>query len=415
MQITRFKTQYLPTTILIVVGVLVWVCTHSEAIAWEPATYAESAHGNPSDGVNRSGAGHDIGDCANCHDTFDDSICGVNPLMLFEVDDPDSQTANFCFQCHDSESTIQAVTNYDYGYTFGRGSETGYQFDDIKDAFALGYEGASGSSHNLAEVLTYATAQTWGYTTSDNACIVCHNPHTAQENTSVESSGHGGVKTAVINPSQHGDANTNLWGDEPFATSGFSEMMTDFTALYQAPYYGIDGPWDPDNGPFEPAGDDTSDGSNLPNFVGMCRNQCHRTAIFSAERGRNLKPVNWTNKATQPGVRNVHGKFPDEEPSGDMGYTIAPYTGGETYNYVLACTDCHEPHGSTNRWLLRTTVNGKNITTTITDESRSWYEFCTACHVLTYATDVFHEDNNPEQEECSFCHNHDRSGREGWF
>jgi nitrate reductase cytochrome c-type subunit len=335
--------------------------------------------------------------------------------MLFAPNDnPTSQTDNFCFQCHDSASSVQAVTNYSYSKTFGGG--TSPIPDDIKDAFAFGYQGAPGSSHNLADVLNYAIDHL-GYTTSDNACMVCHNPHTAQDNTSVESSGHGGVKTAVINPGQHTDYPGNLWGDEPFATSGFNEMMSDYTTTkYQAPYYGDKSAPDWELS-YEPSGNDSpSDGSNLPNFVGTCRNQCHRTtAVWSTERGRNLKPVNWTKKTTQPGYRNVHGKLPNEEPSVNMGYTIAPYEGGKDANYVLACTDCHEPHGSTNKWLLRTTVNGKDISTTITDNSRSWYQFCTACHVITGLLGHVHEDNYPEATPCDVCHNHnDLSGRP-WF
>ncbi|MBW1744697.1 MAG: hypothetical protein JRJ47_14920 [Deltaproteobacteria bacterium] len=67
----------MPTKILIVVGVLVWVFMASDAIAWYPATYAESAHGDPTSGVNRSGTECPTGtpcptgDCAHCHDTFE--------------------------------------------------------------------------------------------------------------------------------------------------------------------------------------------------------------------------------------------------------------------------------------------------------------------------------------------------------
>ncbi len=54
MQTTRCKTQYLPAIIFIVVGVLVWVFTHSDVIAYYGATYTDSAHGDPTFGVNRS-------------------------------------------------------------------------------------------------------------------------------------------------------------------------------------------------------------------------------------------------------------------------------------------------------------------------------------------------------------------------
>ncbi|MBW2171517.1 MAG: hypothetical protein JRF69_05980, partial [Deltaproteobacteria bacterium] len=154
MQITGSRPRYLLTTILIFVGVLVWVLMAHYAIAWAAATYTDSAHGNndpePGYGVNRSGAGHDIGDCANCHDTFDDSICGVNPLMLFEVDDPDSQTANFCFQCHKGSGSeqVDGITNNTYSTNFGGGTPT---FTTIYDAFNP-TTGATSSSHNLSDI-----------------------------------------------------------------------------------------------------------------------------------------------------------------------------------------------------------------------------------------------------------------------
>ncbi len=185
MQTARYKTKYLPSTILIVVGVLAWVFAHSDVIAYYQATYAESAHGNTSYGVNRSDTGYPVGSCAHCHDTFDSNFCGNDPngLMLFAPNDnptPTPQFDNFCFQCHDSDSSVQAVANYSYSRTFGGGSST--TPDDIKDAFNL--TGDDASSHNLADVLNHAVTKrdVWLFTAQDNPCTVCHNLHTAQRN-----------------------------------------------------------------------------------------------------------------------------------------------------------------------------------------------------------------------------------------
>jgi len=123
MQITRYKKKCLPSTILTVVGAFVWVFMASDAIAWYPATYAASAHGDPISGVNRSTATCEnwpdetcvTGSCARCHDTFDPNICENDPngLMLFAPNNPTSQTDNFClFQCHKSDGAAQQVTNY---------------------------------------------------------------------------------------------------------------------------------------------------------------------------------------------------------------------------------------------------------------------------------------------------------------
>jgi hypothetical protein len=59
----------------------------------------------------------------------------------------------------------------------------------------------------------------------------------------------------------------------------------------------------------------------------------------------------------------------------------------------LSCTDCHEPHGSPNKWLLRTTVNSK-IGLSVSSGS-DWWDFCTACHTSSH---------NPGS--CSACHLH---------
>jgi hypothetical protein len=48
MKTTRSKVRYLPTTVLIVFGVLVRVLMANDTIAWSPATYVGSAHGDTS-------------------------------------------------------------------------------------------------------------------------------------------------------------------------------------------------------------------------------------------------------------------------------------------------------------------------------------------------------------------------------
>ncbi|MBW2170383.1 MAG: hypothetical protein JRF69_00145, partial [Deltaproteobacteria bacterium] len=78
MKMARFRVRYLPKIGLIIFGVLVWVLMASDSIAWFPATYVDSAHGNTSQGVNRSNVvtdpdhpdAYNIGECAHCHDTF---------------------------------------------------------------------------------------------------------------------------------------------------------------------------------------------------------------------------------------------------------------------------------------------------------------------------------------------------------
>jgi nitrate reductase cytochrome c-type subunit len=403
MQNTRYKTKHSSLSISIVVGVLVGVLTFGGIAAAE--IYADSAHGNGTYGVDRSTATCGnwpggvclTGSCAHCHDTFDPDICqnDVNGLMLFASNDsPGSQTDNFCFQCHKGSGSVQTggITNNTYSANFGGGTAT---FTNIYDAFNPP-SGVTPSSHNLADVLNHAVDRAIGFTSDVNACLVCHDQHLAQQNYPVVSSGLGGVKTAVRRPADYPspDIPSNLWGDE----SGSNELMSDYTARYQAPYYGS--PGDPVVGPFEPANDSTADGSNLPNFFNFCSNKCHsRTDVYSTERGENLTQIDWGT-----GGRHRHGKV-HSDGDGD-GYTIAPYDDpGESYNYVLSCTDCHESHGSSNSWLLRTCVNGKdNII--VTDDTDSWYEFCTACHVLTKNLLTFHKEPPNAAPACDSCHMH---------
>ena len=69
--------------------------------------YSDSGHGSTAYGVNRSGTPDDelryhVGSCAHCHDTYDDSVCGVNDLMLFK-------TEYFCIWCHKHPDTSYQV------------------------------------------------------------------------------------------------------------------------------------------------------------------------------------------------------------------------------------------------------------------------------------------------------------------
>ena len=382
-----------------VMVVLVWVLSSSGVATAD--MYTDSAHGNDSSGVNRStatcenwpGGVCSIGSCAHCHDTFDPTICGNDPngLMLFAPNDnptPTPQSDNFCFQCHKGSGSVQVrdggFKNYSYSTNFGGGTPT---FTNVYDAFNP-TTGDTPSSHELADVLNHAMGRDLGFTSSTNPCLVCHDHHTAQQNYPVTLSGMGGIKTAIRRPTDYDDPPTNLWGDED-ATSGNNERMLDYTAKYQAPYR-VGGTT------YEPAGDATADGSNLPNFKNFCTSQCHvREDVYSTERGGNLRPIDWGSSGDQ------HGTGHDDE--NEWGYTIAPY-GNNTNNYVLACTDCHETHGSENEWLLRTCVNGKdNISVPAPGK---WWQFCTACHVLTLGTEAYHQEDYPTTPHCPDCHYH---------
>ena len=334
--------------------------------------YYLGAHGNGTYGVSRQGVGYDQGECLHCHNA---STAGIDHGgELFD------QTTDFCFQCHKGTGSVQVggITNNTYSTNFGGGTAT---FTTIYDAFNPA-TGATPSSHNLSDVLTHAVNNI-GFSGETNACIVCHDKHLAQQNYPVTLSGLGGVKTAIRRPLDYASSPTNLWGDE----SGGNELMSEYTAKYQAPYY-VGG------SNFEPANNGTADGSNLPNFKVFCNN-CHSTQnVYSTERSGNLRKIAWANEQ--------HGKSHNGGTMG--GASIAPYT-DHGYNYVLACTDCHEPHGSENEWLLRTCVNGNEVSIAAPNQ---WLGFCSACHTINQhtapwgpATDCY---NN------GLCHHHGAGG-----
>ncbi|MDY6990734.1 MAG: cytochrome c3 family protein [Thermodesulfobacteriota bacterium] len=392
---TKFNVQRdLSTTVLIVAGVLVLVLSCGGLACAE--IYTNSAHGDTLDGINRSTATCEnwpggqcvVGSCAHCHDTFDPNICGDelnHPKMLFEANDsPASQTDNFCFQCHKGTGSVQVdgITNETYSTNFGGGTST---FTTIYDAFNPA-TGVTPSSHNLADVLDHAV-DNLGFSSDTNACLVCHDQHGAQQNFPVTPIGLG-VMTAIRRPIDYPSPGnpSNLWGDED------TELMyyhwNNNPGRYQQPYYE-----DQTGTKFEPSGTSTvTDGSDLPDYVTFCLD-CHANPIGT------LVAIDWSNSG------NWHGSNPKDKTG--MGYPIAPYT-NDNRNYLLSCTDCHEPHGSPNEFLLRTSVNGKDGISV--NFEGDWWEFCTACHVLTNGTTMYHRQRPPEYYPgCPECHIHDES------
>jgi hypothetical protein len=326
-------------------------------------TYPDSAHGNPISGVDRSGAAYDIGDCAHCHDTFSESTCGINEILLFAPMNPASQSDNFCFQCHMGAGSVQVggIFNYNYGATFGGGSA---DFDNMKDAFDPESGGSSHSLEDIQSLLLTGTLRTangveWSLGEIRNPCDACHNPHMAEKNNGLP---YDATMAAISRPSDH----NNLWGDDA------SERMSAYTSKYQSPYWG-------GTTNYEPANDTTADGSNQPDYVTFCTD-CHNTynTVYSTRLGRNLRTVNWGGSGDKHGGRNAA-----ENECRNLYDLISPYD--ETlkrasHNYVLACTDCHEPHGSSAPYLLRTAVNGMNLT--YSGDIDAFYKdsFCVACH-----------------------------------
>ena len=311
------------------------------------SSYTDSAHGNTSYGVDRSGTGTE-GDCTHCHDL---PAGFTNKLLLFAPMNQASQTENFCFQCHKDtlESPVQIGMPQQRSYSYRAGGWTADPLDDVKEAFS------STSSHNLGNILTFITGK-WGFTSDSNPCAACHNPHAARRDPHTD--GNRGWPVSL--PSNHTDISTwDLWGDDA------TERMSNYTGNHQSPYrYNSTTEYEPD-------GSATQDGSNLTDYATFCTD-CHNSTntIYSTVLGRNLRTIDWNNEK--------HGKG-----NADTYITIdSPYTEGSgSLGYVLSCMDCHEPHGSPNAFLIREEVNGGTLGGNITNASTTqWHYLCDRCH-----------------------------------
>ncbi len=355
-------------------------------------TYLNSAHGNSSYGVNRtstSSLGYARANCAHCHEQHA-SIDGSEPAptggpskyMLF-YDTYVSQTDSICYKCHTDSSSLQSGGLVNRSYSYRAGGWTADTVNDVQEAFSFI---SPGVSHSLADIQTFIAGK-WGYTADSTPCIACHNPHAAQGD---PANAGNAQKTAaargwpVSRPSQHsGDDNAwGLWGDDA------AERMSAYTGGYQAPYrYYTTTP-----SALEPQGDAIAApalaAQNTTDYVTFCTD-CHNATntIYSTALGRNLRTIDWDTAK--------HGKGAAVLDSGSD--ILPPYQNAQLGSYVLACTDCHEPHGSANVFFLRGEVNGGAPVTVLTADStnpgpdgtcnKEWVYLCGKCHTRLGGSD----------------------------
>ncbi|MFZ5764004.1 MAG: cytochrome c3 family protein [Thermodesulfobacteriota bacterium] len=373
--------------------------------------YTESAHGDSVDGVNRSSmVGYSVGNCAHCHeqhasvDGAEAEPVGGEPAPYTLFDGYTSQTENFCLRCHTEVGSCQSGGIINRSYSYRAGNYSADSLNDIEEAFSFT---VAGSSHSLDDILTFVDGK-WGYNAYSNPCVACHNPHAVKGdpfNSPCSAKDAGNRGYPVSRPSQHADLATwGLWGD------GNGEKMSDVSSNYQAPYR---------NGStmvYEPDGSTTQDGSNLTDFVTFCTD-CHdkTNTIYSARLGRNLYKINWSGVDYGGTAADLHGAKKGRDAYSDKGTIKAPYDEGSATDYTLSCTDCHEPHGSPNAFLLRKEVNGVVISVDIhaTNDNGGWTEFCLACHDVTVTgnggpcgTNFHGAPSWPLTKPCHTCHKH---------
>ena len=354
---------------ILVVFVLHTILSIRSANAVGP--YLESAHGSSSYGVKRSSTpDYPKGHCAHCHEAHA-GIGGNEPAPVGGPMDYTlfyynyvNQTDGFCFECHNT-TTYQETSFNNYSYSYRAGGDSTTCPDTILSAFSfidetgnpvLNCGSSSGSSHKLTDIKSFITGK-WGYTADSNPCAACHDPHRAKKDP--HTSGSRGWP--VSRPSGHADTSTwELYGDDA------TEKMSNYSVNYQAPYQ------NKTLSTYEPDGSATQDGSNLTNYVTFCTD-CHTNvvnSIYSNALGRYLKPIDWNVEKHGKGNADVSLCGNDPYPSGSSGL-----------GKVLSCTDCHEPHGSTNAFLTRNKVNGDVLDGNIGSFSTTdWHYLCDSCH-----------------------------------
>jgi hypothetical protein len=375
--------------------------------------YINSAHGNSAYGVNRTSLtffSYSKGNCVHCHEQHA-SIGGSEPnptggpdkYALFYTNHV-SQTDNCCFKCHTDLSSFQIGGLINRSYSYRAGGYTADTLNDIKEAFSFT---APATSHNLGDIRTFIYGR-WGYTTDSNPCAACHNPHMAKgdpansPNSSKSSVTRG--YSPVSRPSLHSKDNNvwGLWGD------AVSERMNMYASslggIYQAPYAASG---------YEPDGSVTQDGSNLTDFDTFCID-CHNNSntIYSNVLGRNLYKFNFANE--------MHGGFAATYCSYNVppptSLLYPPYDGlTKCGQYALSCTDCHEPHGSPNNYLVRKQVNKGIVTVTQYGAGDSpeggerfgkeWLWLCEKCHTGLRTGDGLTPHHNAGSGlSCTKCH-----------
>jgi hypothetical protein len=420
-----------------ILGVLVFLfvlITVQNAYAWPPTppspAYTDSAHGNytpsPGYGVNRSSLssfGYSIGNCAHCHEQHA-SIGGSEPAPPGYSGDPTidlkymlfynnyvSQTDGVCFECHDNTTTISATAIDNYSYSYRAGGWTSDTLDNILEAFT---NPPSISSHDLGDIRTFITGKSWSYTSNSNPCAACHNPHRAQGDPADSSLPKNSTATRgwpVSLPSQHNTDNNEwgLWGDNisddsPYGPS--TERMSDYTTSYQAPCRYSSLNCGTVSGSYEPDGSTTKNGSNLTNFVTFCQD-CHSSDMTSTPYSLPNTPIDWTTLGGETGG-DKHGKNVATDTTAARINLREPYlTAWTSSGLVLACTDCHEPHGAPNMMLIRNEINGTTLEYNYdTPSSQDLKYVCNRCHTAGTSNqleDIHHGDTGAPYYSAGGC------------
>ncbi len=405
--------------------------------------YLNSAHGSSEYGVKRNAIGfpsdYTRGLCAHCHEQHS-SIGGDEPqpvddhpsiyLLLSDFVD---QFNVPCFDCHTETNQLQSPAgpmNQQYSYSNIAGGDTNTCPSNINRAFAFVTSDCSfsranncsssvGSAHCLKDIAIFLK-NLWGFDSkaaNNDPCSGCHNPHRAQRDphTLTGRIVEGKLVSAVSRPSQHTNLTTwDLWGND--STERMRNKAVSLGGIYCAPYrYNSTTTREPDScsAPPTDCSTDCSNGSNLVDYVSLCTD-CHNSTnlISSTRLGRYLYRIGWSAGGDFHGGRQRIDNGGDFSGTGEYGDLLEPYKSGGMPNYILSCTDCHEPHGSPNEFLLRTTLNGNAVNAAHAPTgigSGQWFYWCQACHFFNFVPPPSHIapiDPSTNCFQAGSCHRH---------
>ncbi|PLX47094.1 MAG: hypothetical protein C0613_15075 [Desulfobulbaceae bacterium] len=290
------------------------------------------------------------------------------------------------------------VTNYTYAQTFG-GFVPDTPITSILDAFNTELKEGH-TEHNLKDIYTYAKDHFSYFSDYSNPCLACHNPHLARQN---KSDVDNPALTAISRPSDH----DNLWGDEAGET--MKDLADSAGGVYQPPYYFGS------TTTHEPGGVADHDGTKMPDYNSLCLD-CHgNNDVYSNVYGRYLRQIDWGPTG------DIHGGSPRYEGDYVSGAELRPpyldNNGGTSPNYVLACVDCHEPHGTIlynyggyPSYLYRRAVNGEELGCegcgwVLNDADYTVMDLCLRCHTVGK--------HCGSQWECATCHMHGHTAERG--
>jgi len=407
--------------------------------AFADVNYSSSAHGSSTDkgdsfdGVYRTSlvGKYAKGNCAHCHEQHgsvdseepepNESVGPSGFLLLSDaIPDPPviqntyQETATACLGCHGGTQNNNSIVNNNYSTVFG--GELMSEVDSILEALN------GNSYHNLNDISVFVQGVSeFNVPSSATPCSACHNPHLAKNNSDMPNIGNP-IYTAISRPIDH----FGLYGDE------IDERMP--SSLTEADYY------QPPNrigGGLEPDGLSTVrevQALKTPNYNKLCID-CHHVdnkTIASTALGV-LKSFDWS--LEQHGGGDAFNHRPQDE-------LLSPFSDAYLGKYTLSCMDCHEPHGSSNFYLIRTTINGNSVnlekietqTPEGTELRVNWEELCSSCHVAEGAAAIqsihhqfqyildcidchYYEANQgglitnsvPRLRDCSTCHYHGAS------